>query len=113
VHLAAVPTYEVGRWQVGHATASLVKRAFAVPITNALLAGARSLEVRVSAVDGFLVADVIDDAGGFDQLAEHLGRGLCNLDADLGPGGVDFESHGAGTRVVCRVPLTKNDLTAH
>jgi hypothetical protein len=109
VTLSRVPSYEVGAWRVGPATGMLLKRAFAVPIANAIQAGASVLAVEVHRRGPFLEVEVEDDAGGFEPEGVHRGRGLDVLDHDLEPGGVTVTRSSHGTQVMCRVPLRNSD----
>jgi hypothetical protein len=105
IDLVGVPSYETGSLTVTEPVGKLLKRAFAVPVTNAILAGARELSVSVVRDGDSLVVEVQDDAGGFEPKEEHQGRGLDALDADLGAGAVSVSSSGARTTVTCRVAL--------
>jgi len=105
VELTEVPSYETGALRVGESTGKLLKRAFAVPVTNAILAGARSLSLAVRRDGDVVVVEVGDDAGGFELTDEHQGRGLDSLQSELGEGSVMVESTADGTTVTCRVGL--------
>jgi signal transduction histidine kinase len=112
VDLDRVPSYEAGALRVDETTGRLLKRAFAVPLTNAVLAGARSLAVDVRHEGDALVVEVHDDAGGFEPAAEHQGRGLDSLRAELGAESVDVVSDDGRTTVRCRVALGAPVVTA-
>jgi hypothetical protein len=105
VELTSVPSYETGAVRVNEATGKLLKRAFAVPVTNAILAGARSLSLAIRRDGDAVVIEVGDDAGGFELTEEHQGRGLASLRSELGDAAVTVASTGEGTMVTCRVAL--------
>jgi hypothetical protein len=106
VELTRVPSYETGALRVNESTGKLLKRAFSVPMTNAVLAGARSLSVAVLRDGDTVVIEVRDDAGGFEASEEHQGRGLSSLQSELGEGSVLIASADGGTTVTCRVDLS-------
>lgn len=109
IALDRVPSYEVGRWKVGQTTGMALKRCFAVPVTNAIVAGATRLSVGIRREGQFLEVDVEDDAGGYEPSELHAGRGLQVLHRELAPGVVTVTNLGGGTRVRCRVPLLDDD----
>jgi hypothetical protein len=105
VDLVQVPSYDIGAVKVGPETGKLLKRCFAVPITNAVLAGATTLSIGVEVDDGELVVVIADDAGGYEPSEEHQGRGLDTLRAELGADAVAITSDAGRTTVTCRVAL--------
>lgn len=106
VALRGVPARDVGSLRLGESAGRLLRRCVAVPVTNAVLAGAQTLTIEIDVDGSHLVVLVEDDAGGFDQQPHHQGRALDQLAAEL-PDAVTVERLERGTRVVSRVPLTE------
>jgi len=86
--LTAVPSYETGAWRVAEKTGEALTRCFAVPVANAIMAGATELSIGVSRDGNELVVEVADDPGGYEPSDDHLGRGLDVLGHELGEGSV-------------------------
>jgi hypothetical protein len=101
--LVRVPSYEVGSIKVSETTGKTLKRCFSVPVTNALLAGARELSLDVRLERDELVVEIEDDAGGYVPSDEHHGRGLTGLRGELGEDAVGVVSSNGHTTVTCRV----------
>lgn len=106
VALRGVPARDVGSLRLGESAGRLLRRCVAVPVTNAVLAGAQNLTVEVDVDGSHLVVVVEDDAGGFDEQPHHQGRALDQLAQEL-PEAVTVERLEHGTRVVSRVPLAE------
>ena len=104
VTLRGVPSRDVGSLRLGESEGRLLRRCVAVPVTNAVLAGAQTLAVDIDIDGTHLVVVVEDDAGGFDQHPLHQGRALDQLAGELHDA-VSVERLDGGTRVTSRVPI--------
>jgi hypothetical protein len=104
VTLRGVPSRDVGSLRLGEPEGRLLRRCVAVPVTNAVLAGAQTLAVDIDTDGTHLVVVIEDDAGGFDQHPLHQGRALDQLAGEL-PDAVSVERLDGGTRVTSRVPI--------
>jgi hypothetical protein len=104
VTLRGVPSRDVGSLRLGESEGRLLRRCVAVPVTNAVLAGAQTLAVDIDIDGTHLVVVIEDDAGGFDQHPLHQGRALDQLAGEL-PDAVSVERLDGGTRVTSRVPI--------
>jgi hypothetical protein len=104
VALRGVPSRDVGSLRLGESEGRLLRRCVAVPVTNAVLAGAQTLAIDIDIDGTHLVVVIEDDAGGFDQHPLHQGRALDELAGEL-PDAVAVERLDGGTRVTSRVPI--------
>ena len=104
VALRGVPSRDVGSLRLGESDGRLLRRCVAVPVTNAVLAGAQTLAIDIDIDGTHLVVVIEDDAGGFDQHPLHQGRALDQLVGEL-PDAISVERVDGGTRVTSRVPI--------
>jgi hypothetical protein len=104
VALRGVPSRDVGSLRLGESEGRLLRRCVAVPVTNAVLAGAQTLAIDIDIDGTHLVVVIEDDAGGFDQHPLHQGRALDQLAGEL-PDAISVERVDGGTRVTSRVPI--------
>lgn len=107
LHLADVPTFEIGAALLEPEVGRQVQRALAVLTANAIQAGAREMAMRASIDGKDLVIEIEDDAGGFELTAAVAGRGLDGLRRDLGPQRLDLMRTERGTRAQVRIATVR------
>lgn len=104
VQVGGLPGHETAGVLLDRSSAERAKRVIAGAMSNALKAGARSVEVRAVRDDESVTIEVEDDAGGFDVEDLPIGRGLDRLRSDLGES-FAIERTPAGSIVRVRLPL--------
>lgn len=112
VHLAAVPPHEVTHQQLDAETARLLNMVMSRLMSNAVNAGATTLEIAVEVGAGAartIEVSVTDDAGGFDLATAPEGRGLHSLITELGPGAVWRTDAPGGSVVGASIPFPDPD----
>lgn len=111
VAITATPDRTVAARTIGPELAHGLNRALSVTCSNALHAGATEIAVRVFAGRAHgLVAEVSDNAGGFDLADAPLGRGLSSLRTHLGAGCVSRRPVPGGSIMRIDVP---GDIRPH
>ena len=105
ITISATPDRTVAARTIGPEIAHGLNRALSVTCSNAVHAGATRIAIRVFAGRSCgLVAEVSDDAGGFDLADAPIGRGLSSLRMHLGTGCVSRRAIPGGSIMRIDVP---------
>jgi signal transduction histidine kinase len=105
VRLMEVPRYEDASIEVPASAATVLRRATAGLVNNAVAAKCTKLSIRLHHQPGWISLSVEDDAGGFDLSSIPAGRGLSALANEVGQENLSVERGAEGAVVIVNISM--------